>query len=138
RACFEAYRQNGLLSLMDLQWAFQISSARISELLRSVQREHNIVVPTPGTVLDAGKSLTHKDIIVSLHWQGHSVREIARMTFHSPRAVDNSIGPFEAVLALRMYGVPPPLLARVLRKGIRLVEEHLQLIEQLGIDETEI
>lgn len=60
RVCFEAYRQDGLLSLMDLQWLFQVSTARISELLRSVQREHNIGIPTPGTVLDAGRSMTHK------------------------------------------------------------------------------
>lgn len=49
RVCFEAYRQNGLLTLMELQWIFQISAARISELIRSVQREHNLVLPTPGT-----------------------------------------------------------------------------------------
>ncbi|MDQ7791906.1 MAG: DUF1670 domain-containing protein [Clostridia bacterium] len=53
RVCFEAYRQNGLLTLMDLQWVFQLPSVRISELIRSVQREHNLVVPTPGTILDA-------------------------------------------------------------------------------------
>lgn len=135
RVCFEAYRQNGLLSLMDLQWVFQLTAPRIGELLRSVQREQNIVVPTPGTVLDAGRSLTHKDIIIHLHWQGHSVREIARMTFHSPRAVDNYIGTFEAVLALKLYGLPPSLMARVLRKGITLVEEYLKLIDQLCIDE---
>jgi len=107
RVCFEAYRQNGLLSLMDLQWIFQISSARISELIRSFQREHNIIVPTPGTVLDAGRSMTHKDIIVNLHLQGHTVKEIARITYHSPRAVDNYICTFQGVLILWLFGVPP-------------------------------
>lgn len=138
RVCFEAYRQDGLLSLLDLQWLFQISSARVSELLRSVHREHNIVVPTPGTILDAGRSMTHKDVIVGLHLAGYSVREIARKTYHSPRAVDHYIGTFEAVLILKHYGVPPPLMARLLRRGRTLVQEHLDLVDKLQVDEARL
>jgi hypothetical protein len=80
RACFEAYRQNGLLTLMELQWVFHLSSARVSELIRSFQKEHNIIVPTPGTILDSGRSMTHKDIIVGLHLQGYDVKQISQMT----------------------------------------------------------
>ena len=138
RVCFEAYRQNGLLSQMDLQWIFQISSARVSELLRSAQREQNVIVPTPGTILDAGRSMTHKDIIVGLHLQGYSVREISRMTYHSPIAVDNYIGTFESVLVLKLYDMPPFLMARLLRRGVSLIEEHLNLIERLNIDERDL
>jgi len=138
RVCFEAYRQNGLLTLMELQWIFQLSSARISELIRSVQREHNLVVPTPGTILDAGRSMTHKDVIVSLHLQGYTVKDIARMTHHSPRAVDNYVGTFEAVLILYLFGVPPELMARLLKKGISLINEHLKLVREYYRDHQEI
>lgn len=138
RVCFEAYRQNGLLSLQELQWIFQISTARISELLRSVQQEAHIIVPTPGTVLDAGKSLTHKDIIVRLHLQGYDVKEICRMTYHSPKAVDNYIGTFEAVLILKLYQVAPVLMARILNKGPSLVQEYLELIDQYYPDVHQI
>jgi hypothetical protein len=138
RVCFEAYRQNGLLTLMELQWIFQISAARISELIRSVQREHNLVVPIPGTILDAGKSMTHKDIIVGLHLQGYNVREIARMTHHSPRAVDNYIGTFEGVLVLHLFGVAPELMARLLKRGISLINEHLKLVREHYRDHQEI
>lgn len=138
RVCFEAYRQNGLLTLMELQWIFQVSSARISELIRSVQREHNLVVPTPGTILDAGRSMTHKDVIVSLHLQGYTVKEIARMTHHSPRAVDNYVGTFEAVLILYLFGVPPDLMVRLLKRGISLIKEHLKLVRENYRDHQEI
>jgi hypothetical protein len=127
RVAFEAYRQNGLLSLMDMQWIFQLASTRIGEIIRSFQCEHNIIVPTPGTILDAGRSLTHKDIVVNLHLQGHTVKEISKITYHSPRAVDNYIGVFEAVLILYLYKIPPLLMARVLRKGLTLINEHLRL-----------
>jgi len=127
RVCFEAYRQGGLLSLMDLQWIFQVSSNKISRLIRRAQRECTIIVPTPGTVLDAGRSMTHKDIVIELHLQGYTVKEIARMTYHSPRAVDNYIGTFESVLILDLYHIPKALMARILKKGISLIEEHLSL-----------
>ena len=138
RVCFEAYRQNGLLTLMELQWIFQISAARISELIRSVQKEHNLVVPIPGTILDAGRSMTHKDIIVGLHLEGYNVREIARMTHHSPRAVDNYIGTFEGVLVLHLFGVAPELMARLLKRGISLINEHLKLVREHYRDHQEI
>jgi hypothetical protein len=138
RVCFEAYRQNGLLTLMELQWIFQISSTRISELIRSFEKEHNLIVPTPGTVLDAGRSITHKEVVVSLHLQGYTVKEIARITHHSPGAVDNYVGTFEAVLILYLFGVSPELMARLLRKGVTLIKEHLELIKEFYQDQQEI
>lgn len=137
RVCFEAYRQGGLLSLMDLQWIFQVSTNKISRLIRRAQRECTIVVPTPGTVPDAGRSMTHKDIVIELHLQGYTVREIARMTYHSPRAVDNYIGTFEAVLILDLYHIPKRLMARILKKGISLIEEHLRLARKHFRDEED-
>lgn len=127
RVCFEAYRQGGLLSLMDLQWIFHISARKISELIRWAQRECTIIVPTPGTILDSGRSMTHKEIVVELHLAGYTVREIARMSYHSPRAVDNYIGTFESVLILDLYHFPRALMARILKKGISLIDEHLAL-----------
>ncbi|GFP19853.1 hypothetical protein HKBW3S03_01357 [Candidatus Hakubella thermalkaliphila] len=138
RVCFEAHRQNGLLTLMELQWIFQMSSVRISELICSFEKDHNLVVPTPGTVLDAGRSITHKEVVVSLHLQGYTVKEIARITHHSPRAVDNYVGTFEAVLILYLFGMPPHLMTRLLRKGITLVKEHLELVKEFYRDQQEI
>jgi hypothetical protein len=137
RVCFEAYRQGGLLSLMDLQWIFHISVRKISELIRRAQRQCTIIVPTPGTVLDAGRSMTHKDIVIELHLQGYTVKQIARMTYHSPRAVDNYIGTFESVLILDLYHIPKRLMARILKKGISLIEEHLNIARNHFRDEED-
>ncbi len=138
RVCFEAYRQGGLLSLMDLQWIFHISVRKISELIRRAQKECTIIVPTPGTILDSGRSMTHKDIVIELHLQGYTAREIARITYHSPRAVDNYIGTFESVLILDLYHIPKRLMARILRKGISLIEEHLHLARKHFRDEEDM
>jgi len=134
RVCFEAYRQNGLLTLQEMQWIFMVSATRISELIRSAECSHNIIVPTPGTILDAGRSITHKDIIVKLHLEGHNVKDIARITYHCPRSVDNYIGTFEAVLILYLYKMPTRLMSRILGKGITLIQEHLRLIDEVYED----
>jgi len=138
RVCFEAYKQNGLLTLAEMQWIFMISATRISEFIRSCQYEHNIIVPTPGTILDAGRSITHKDIIVKLHLEGHNVKEISRITYHSPRSVDSYIGTFEAVLVLYMYKMPLELMSRILNKGKSLIREHLNLIDEVYPDVLEL
>jgi len=138
RVCFEAYRQNGLLTLQEMQWIFMVSATRISELIRSVEFSHNIIVPTPGTILDAGRSITHKDIIVKLHLEGHNVKDIARITYHCPRSVDNYIGTFEAVLILYLYKMPVRLMSRILGKGITLIQEHLRIIDEVFEDVTHI
>ena len=114
------------------------SATRISEVIRSAQCEHNIIIPTPGTVLDAGRSITHKDIIVKLHLEGHNVKEISRITHHSPRSVDNYIGTFEAVLILYLYKMPVRLMSRILGRGVSLIREHLRLIDEVYLDTTEI
>ena len=138
RVCFEAYKQNGLLTLQEMQWIFLVSATRISEVIRSAECSHNIIVPTPGTILDAGRSITHKDIIVKLHLEGHNVKDIARITYHCPRSVDNYIGTFEAVLILYLYKMPVRLMSRILGKGITLIQEHLRLIDEVYSDISQI
>ena len=138
RVCFEAYKQNGLLTLQEMQWIFMVSATRISELIRSAECKHNIIVPTPGTILDAGRSITHKDIIVKLHLQGHNVKDIARITYHCPRSVDNYIGTFEAVLILYLYKMPVRLMSRILGKGVTLIQEHLRIIDEVYEDVSAI
>jgi hypothetical protein len=134
RICFEAYKQNGLLTLQEMQWIFMVSATRISEVVRSAEYRHNIIVPTPGTVLDAGRSITHKDIIVKLHLEGHNVSDISKITYHSPRSIDSYIGTFEAVLILYLYKMPVCLMSRILGKGKSLIREHLRLIEEVYSD----
>jgi len=43
-----------------MQWIFMVNATtRISEVIRSAECKHNIIVPTPGTIIDAGRSITH-------------------------------------------------------------------------------
>lgn len=82
--------------------------------------------------------MTHKEVIVNLHLQGYTVKEIAKITYHSPRAVDNYISTFQGVLILRLFGVPPRLMARLLQKSLNLIEEHLALVQSFYSNESKV
>jgi hypothetical protein len=128
RVLVEAYWQDGLICYSELQWCFLMSSNSIGRILGWYQHKHNVILPSPGTVLDMGRMLTHKDIIVRLHLQGLTVLEISRQTYHAPRSVDAYLKVFDSVLILHLYGLPKALIARVLTRGVSLIEEYLELI----------
>lgn len=129
RVMTEAFRSDGLLSYAELQWIFLMSTRTISSAVNYYQRSHGVMLPCPGTILDMGRMLTHKDIIVRLSLEGHSVLEIARKTFHNPRSVDAYLKDFDSVLILHLYGIPKDLMSRTLGKGKSLVQEYLNLID---------
>lgn len=128
RALTQAYAQDGLLSYGELQWVFLASAETVSRAIDRYQRTHQVILPCPGSVLDMGRMLTHKSLIVRLHLQGHTVLEIARTTYHHPRSVDAYLKAFDAVLILHLYGLPPPLIATVLSRGETVIAEYLDLI----------
>ena len=128
RVLSEAYVQNGLLSYSEVQWIFLLGQATVGRALDSYQRQHNVILPCPGTVLDMGRTLTHKDLIVRLHLQGLTTLEIARSTHHHPHSVDAYIKDFDAVLILLLYGIPTNLAASILRHGPSLIQEYHHII----------
>jgi hypothetical protein len=138
RVLVEAYQQDGLLCYSELQWCFLMSNNTISRLLGWYQRKHNVILPSPGTVLDMGRMLTHKDIIVRLHLEGLTVLEISRQTYHAPRSVDAYLKVFDSVLILHLYGLSKVLMSRVLTRGISLIEEYLELVKDNLKDVKEI
>jgi hypothetical protein len=138
RVLVEAYQQDGLICYSELQWCFLMSNNTISRLLGWYQRKHNVILPSPGTVLDMGRMLTHKDIIVRLHLEGLTVLEISRQTYHAPRSVDAYLKVFDSVLILHLYGLSKVLMSRVLTRGISLIEEYLELVKDNLKDVKEI
>jgi hypothetical protein len=102
RVLTQAYVQSGLISFAELEWIFLLSKATISRIIDHYHRKHHVILPCPGTVLDMGRMLTHKDVIVRRYLQGLSVLEISRQTQHNPRSVDAYLKSFDAVLILHL------------------------------------
>jgi len=130
RMCFEAYHQGGLLSSLDLQMLILRSTATVNRLVNEFEQEYNIIIPTPGSIKDAGRKFSHKRIVIDLHLQGYLSKEIARKTYHSGTSVDRYIDGFLRVMALELFNVPPKLIARTTHMGLPLVEEYLSIIRE--------
>lgn len=130
RMAVEAWCQGGLLPTVEFELLFLRSATVMDKLLRAYMQRYQVILPTPGTILDAGTALTHKDIVVRLHLQGLFTAEIAKRIYHTPEAVDAYLKVFHAVLILHLYGIPPELMARVTGRGPRLIAQHLDLVQE--------
>jgi hypothetical protein len=130
RILVEAFLQDTLLPLIELEMLFLRSHNVVEELIRNYMNIHQVILPTPGTVLDAGRAMTHKRMIVEKSVNGLFTSEIARETYHTPESVDAYLKVFQSVLILSLYGMPVPLMAQVTGRGQALIEEYLILVKE--------
>ncbi len=130
RITTEAWKQDAVLTTLDMEWILNISPSMLRGLLEAYHEQFGIILPTAGTVLDMGRTLTHKKIVVQLSLEGLSTQEISRRIYHTPEAVDNYLRLFERVLLLKYYQVPMSALPRVTGYGRSLLQEHLDLVEK--------
>ena len=130
RITTEAWKQDAVLTTLDMEWILHVSPSMLRGVLEAYFEQFGIILPTAGTVLDMGRTLTHKKIVVELSLQGLSTQEISRRIYHTPEAVDNYLRLFERVLLLKYYQVPMSALPRVTGYGRGLLEEHLALVEK--------
>jgi hypothetical protein len=130
RMTTEAWRQEGVLTSSDLEWLTFASSTTIRICLEAYQERYGVILPTAGTVLDMGRTLTHKKIVVEMALGGMTTKEIAERIYHTPVAVDAYLKTFDRLLILRYYRMPMSAITRVVGHGRRLIEEHLALAEK--------
>lgn len=126
----EAWKQDGVLTALDLEWLLGISGATIRKILDAYREKFGIILPTAGTVLDMGRTLTHKTFVVDLALSGFNTQEIAARICHSPVAVDNYLRLFERVLLLKYYRFPVAVMPRVTGFSKGLLNEHLKLVDK--------
>lgn len=129
RLLTEAYCQGGLLSLTLVALLTHQSPNRVGRLVDQFETHHGLVLPTPGTIHDAGTKLTHKATVVRMSLSGMESTQIARETFHTEEAVDRYLDDFERTLIALGHGLPSHLLPRVLKLGKHVVAQYQELID---------
>lgn len=130
RITAEAWRQGGVLTTVDVEWLLSVTSSMMRELLETYQEEFGILLPTAGTVLDMGRTLTHKSLVIEQFLQGLTAPVIADRIFHSEEAVDAYIKTFDRLLILKWFGMPENLMHRVTGHSPAMIKEHLALAEK--------
>ena len=102
----------------------------MSKLIRRYMTINKVILPTPGSILDAGTMFTHKELIIDLSMQGYYTKEIAKKTYHDPRSVDAYLKTLNSVLILWYFDLPSSLISMVTEKGIKVIKEHITIIEK--------
>ena len=127
-----------MLTMLDLEWLLNANGAFLRQLLSAYQENFGVILPTAGTILDMGRTLTHKTIVVEMSLEGLSTQQIARRIFHTPEAVDNYLRLFDRVLVIRYFRMPPHLMRQVTGHSLALINEHLALVEKHFPSEKEL
>ncbi|HOA36630.1 MAG: DUF1670 domain-containing protein [Dethiobacteria bacterium] len=130
RITAEAWQQDGVLTMLDLEWLLNVNGAFLKQLLTAYQERFGVILPTAGTVLDMGRTLTHKTIVVEMALEGLSTQQIAKRIFHTPEAVDYYLRLFDRVLVLLFFRMPPHLMRQVTGHSLALINEHLALAKK--------
>lgn len=128
----EADEQGGTLAESDLSLILSCSNRTIYKNITEYERENNVVLPRRGTVHDLGRSTTHKRIICGKSLQDRKATpDIARETYHSPRAVDRYLGDFDRVRFCLKKGLSVEETSFTTQLSKSLVVEYEDLIKEL-------
>jgi len=127
----ETLDQGGVLSEEDLSRILGVDERTIRRDIASLRGE-GYLVKTRGYLHDIGKGSSHKTRIVELWLKRFTYSEIARITRHSPMAIQRYIISFGRVVLLRKRGFQPRETAFLCGLSVRLVREYLGLVQDLS------
>ncbi|MBC7084367.1 MAG: DUF1670 domain-containing protein [Firmicutes bacterium] len=87
RITAEAWRQDGVLTSSDIEWLTGSNGSTIRRLLEAYQERFGVILPTAGTILDIGRTLTHKNIVVEMSLSGLTTQgdRAADIPYHRSR-----------------------------------------------------
>jgi len=127
RMCLEAYKQGGVLTVLDLSLILGVSHWLICKDIHTHEQATGQLVPTRGTVHDIGPGVTHKAQVVRRFLRGEPPDRIARSIHHSQAAVDRYLSAYQRIrlLAQRFPKDQLPALSGV---APSVVGEYLALI----------
>jgi len=128
RVTIQTFRQNAVLTNLDLELMLNVSSAVLKRLLDRYYEAHNVLLPTAGSVLDMGTTVTHKAIVIDMFLEGKATEEIASSIFHTPMAVERYINDFENYLTLTYFNVPEKVIPKILGKSESLMQEYRTIV----------
>lgn len=129
RIATEAWEQGVLLTHED--FAFKILHCGLRTIARDIKyfKERHIFVPTRGQQMDIGPGTSHKILAVEMMLQRKNEHEIARLIYHSLKAIERYTVSFARVVMLKQKGFTVNDIAFVVQISSRLVEEYLHLFD---------
>jgi hypothetical protein len=129
RLCDEAWRQGATLSHEDLSLLLGVEVSTIRRLAQTCSDE-GTRPPTRGIVADIGPTVTHKEQVIRLFFQGLLPAQIAARTGHSLGSVERYLVDFGRVAELSRRGATEATTARVTGLSLSLVDRYRLLVAE--------
>jgi hypothetical protein len=147
RLFLEAFEQQGVLAIPDIVALCGCCYSTAQRARQRWEKQHDLLLPTRGTIHDLGSRPTHKAKIVSLHLQGLNTLEIGRITHHASECVDRYIDDFERILtlyrrlgkgrSLNRIAFYTGLSQGLVKQYIAIIKEHPELLhEQMAAEQS--
>jgi hypothetical protein len=129
RIATESWEQGVFLSHED--FAYNILHCGLRTISRDIHyfRNQNIFVPTRGQQMDIGPGTSHKVVAVEGMIQRKSEVDIARMIYHSLKAIERYTLTFAKVVLLTHKGFSIDEIAFVVQISARLASEYQRLYD---------
>ena len=132
RVVLYAYEMGTLLSQTELCLIFAYNQTYLRNMIEEYEKEHNMILPTRGTVHDLGAKVSHKKQIVAMHYlQNLETPDIVRKSFHSPQSVDRYIDDFKRVKFCKEKNMNLNEISFSTKLSINLVNQYDNLLKEL-------
>lgn len=127
RVASEAHRQGAVLSHEDLALLLALDLSTVRRMV-ALCADEGVRPPTRGSVDDIGPTVSHKEQVMRLYFQGLLPQRIAARTGHSLGSVERYLMDFARVAELVRRGVARTSAVRILGMSPALVDRYLELL----------
>lgn len=117
-----------VLTLADLASMLNLSTVRVSQLLKAARKATGKPLLTKGYYFDQGMRPTHKHQIIALYEAGMDEKVIARQSQHHQTSVGKYIRDYERVKLLLKNGVLPKRIGYIIQLQPSVVEAYIAMV----------
>jgi len=130
RVSHETFQQGGLLTVEDCaNRLFNCGQRTISRDLVFF-RENNIFIPLRSTIIDMGRTISHRVQIVEQWLLGKEYTEISRDRCHSVFAIRNYVDKFKRVISLFQSGFEINTIAFLAKVSVPLANQYIEIYQK--------
>ncbi len=135
RICWQALKQNTLLTQEDIAFLLNLSRATVKRLLSELKNQGHYI-PTRGNYHDIGPGTSHKFEALKLYIKGMEPTDIALRLGHALNSIERYIEDFALVVCAALDDYSSLSIARFTGLSEKLVKEYLILFDRYSLDDT--
>jgi biotin operon repressor len=134
RICWQALKQDALLTQEDIAFLINLSRASVKRLLSELKKDGHYI-PTRGNYHDIGPGTSHKFETLKLYIKGMEPTDIALRLGHALNSIERYIEDFALVVCAALEDYSSLSIARFTGLSEKLVKEYLILFDRYSMDD---